>query len=98
MLSSSKTCLLYLSFSRSACAGPLKEPDHFFRVAFARLLAFPDQTPCCFSGQILCFASAFDQKKVETLHVSIEFEATRPYSCIIIEKGALGLVRHPAKR
>ena len=69
----------------------MKEPEDFFRAAFAQLLAFPDQTPRCFSRRILCFASAFDQKKAGTPHVSIEFEVTRPYSCIILEKGAFGL-------
>ena len=69
----------------------MKEPEDFFRAAFARLLAFPDQTPRCFSRRILCFASAFDQKKVGVLHIPIEFGATRPYSCIIPKKGAFGL-------
>ncbi|HUI67327.1 MAG TPA: hypothetical protein VL087_03875 [Nitrospirota bacterium] len=61
--------------------------------AFARLLASADQTLHCSAGGR--FASAFGQEKVCTLHVSIEFEAARPYFCIILEKGAFGLVDSP---
>jgi len=75
-----------------------EEPENLFRATFAWLLAFPDQTPRSFSGQILSFASAFDQKKVGTLYVSIEFKAMRPYSCIILAKGAFGLAGLPGKR
>src|SRR5512143_1049273 len=76
VLPPSKTRLLDLSFSRSVYAGPLKEPDHFFRSAFAWLLAFQIKRHVASAG--ISFASAFGQKKVGTPHDSIEFEATQP--------------------